>query len=347
MEGTPGWLHQRVKLAVLFGLGLIVALGPVAIRNYAVGGEFHVTTSQMGPNFYIGNNPKADGTYQPLKTGRGDAIYERNDAIAIAEQAMGKELTPGEVSDYFMAESWKFISGDPVGWLNLMGWKTLLTFNGTELVDTEDQYTHATWSPILMGLSFLFHFGVLAPIGLLGLWMTRTQWKELWWAYLMLAAFTASVIFFFVFGRYRFPMVPLLVVFAAPGLVQLYDLWKTQKAAVLKFAPALVLLLIFCNVPIVDTKLARSLTLSNFGVQALIRDDVDQAEQFFQESVELKPDNAVAHCNLAVLYWRHDDPQKAREHFHRALALNPKFQSAKERLERMEKELAAAYGPLP
>ena len=54
-----------------FALGLAVVLLPVAVRNYAVGGGFYLTTSQFGPNFYIGNNPHADGTYVPLKYGRG------------------------------------------------------------------------------------------------------------------------------------------------------------------------------------------------------------------------------------------------------------------------------------
>jgi hypothetical protein len=34
---------------------------PVAARNRIVGGEWHLTTSQLGPNLYIGNNPHADG----------------------------------------------------------------------------------------------------------------------------------------------------------------------------------------------------------------------------------------------------------------------------------------------
>ncbi len=336
-------LKGRIAFCLAFGLGLMVALAPVAFRNYYVGGEFHVTTSQMGPNFYIGNNPTADGTYSPLRVGRGDAIHERNDAVEIAENAMGRTLTPGEVSDYFMAQSWAFISADPIGWLKLLGKKTLLTFNGTELVDTEDQYTHAKWSPLLMVLSTIFHFGLLVPFGFIGLWLTRRNWRELWWAYLMLAAFTASVIGFFVFGRYRFPMVPLLMMFAAPGLVHLYDIWKGQGARkLISFVPAFACLIVFCNLPLVDRELAQSITLSNFGVQALIRDDVELAEGFFNDAIELQPENAVAHCNLGVLYWRHGQSEKARQHFHHALEANPHFESARERLEKMNQELAIA-----
>ena len=84
--------------AALFLAGLAIVLVPVAARNSYVGGGFYVTTSQFGPNFYIGNNPAADGTYQSLRFGRGAPEYERQDATELAERALGKRLTPAEVS---------------------------------------------------------------------------------------------------------------------------------------------------------------------------------------------------------------------------------------------------------
>ena len=71
-------------------------LVPVAIRNYAVGGGFYLTTSQFGPNFFIGNNPNADGTYTSLRFGRGAPEYERQDATELAEHATGRTLTPSK-----------------------------------------------------------------------------------------------------------------------------------------------------------------------------------------------------------------------------------------------------------
>jgi 4-amino-4-deoxy-L-arabinose transferase-like glycosyltransferase len=332
----------RMALCCGFGLGLVMTLSPVAIRNYHVGGEFHLTTSQLGPNFYIGNNPNADGTYVPLKPGRGDAIYEQRDAIDVAETALGRSLTPAEVSAYFLAQSLDYIKSDPLDWLKLIGTKALLTINATELVDTEDQYTHAMWSPPLRIASLVFHFGTLLPLGIVGIWLTRRKWRELWWAYLMIGAFTASVIGFFVFGRYRFPLVPLMLIFAAPGIVLIYDGWQEKKLASLTMVgPWLIGLFVVCNLPLVDTTVARSITFSNFGVEALIRDDVKLSEEFFQQALELKPDNAVAHSNLAVLYWRkYARTDMAEAHFNKALEYCPEFDSARERLAAMKQELA-------
>src|SRR4029453_2319033 len=46
----------RLKFAGAVSLGLGIVLLPVTMRNQIVGGEFHLTTSQFGPNFFIGNN---------------------------------------------------------------------------------------------------------------------------------------------------------------------------------------------------------------------------------------------------------------------------------------------------
>ena len=84
-----------------FALGVALLLGPVVVRNYAVSGAVYLTTSQFGPNFYIGNNAAADGSYVPLRFGRGSPEFERVDATELAERAEGRTLTPGEVSSYW------------------------------------------------------------------------------------------------------------------------------------------------------------------------------------------------------------------------------------------------------
>ena len=92
---------------------LALVLVPVAARNAYVGGGFYITTSQFGPNFYIGNNPKADGTYQSLRFGRGAPEYERQDATELAERALGRTLTPAEVSSYWTDQALDFIVSQP------------------------------------------------------------------------------------------------------------------------------------------------------------------------------------------------------------------------------------------
>jgi 4-amino-4-deoxy-L-arabinose transferase-like glycosyltransferase len=136
------WWRARLRWAGLFVTGLVVVLLPVVCRNRIVGGEFHLTTSQFGPNFYMGNGKDATGLYQPLQWGRGDAQFEREDATQLAEQAMGRKLTPSEISRYWTTEALTDIRGDLPRWLRLMGRKWLLIWNVSEVGDSEDQYTY-------------------------------------------------------------------------------------------------------------------------------------------------------------------------------------------------------------
>src|SRR5688572_20376287 len=131
---------------VPFVIGLAVVLTPVVIRNYAIDGGLYVTTSQFGPNFYIGNNPQADGTYASIRFGRGAPEFERTDATEVAEGSVGRSLTASAVSSYWTGRALGYITGQPLDWLRLMGRKTLLLVNRSEMIDTESQESYAEWS---------------------------------------------------------------------------------------------------------------------------------------------------------------------------------------------------------
>ena len=81
-----GRSRRRLAPAGPLLLGAAVVLLPVAVRNRVVGGQFYLTTSQFGPNFFIGNNARSDGTYMSRRFGRGAPEYEQQDATDLAEQ---------------------------------------------------------------------------------------------------------------------------------------------------------------------------------------------------------------------------------------------------------------------
>src|SRR5207247_2013231 len=117
LQGRFGAQGARAVASFLVGVAIVVL--PVAIRNSVVGGGLYVTTSQFGPNFYIGNNPAADGTYQSLRYGRGAPEYERQDATELAEIALGRRLTPAEVSSYWTGKELGCITSRTAAWLML------------------------------------------------------------------------------------------------------------------------------------------------------------------------------------------------------------------------------------
>jgi hypothetical protein len=93
--------RTSVEPLLWFVAGLAIVFAPVVARNYSVDGGFYLTTSQFGSNFYIGNNPNADGTYASIRFGRGAPEFERLDAKEVAEESVGHALSPSEVSSFW------------------------------------------------------------------------------------------------------------------------------------------------------------------------------------------------------------------------------------------------------
>ena len=317
---------DRLRGAAVFLAGIAIVLVPVAARNAYVGGGFYLTTSQFGPNFYIGNNPSADGTYQPLRFGRGAPEYERQDATELAETALGRKLSPAEVSSFWVDKALEFITSRPGAWLRLMARKFALLANATEMLDTESQEAHAEWSwPLRIG-GWFGHFGVLVPLAVLGLVLTWPLQSRLRVVYAMTIAYAASVVVFYVFARYRYPLVPLLIVFAAGGLVQAADALARRRWHLTPALPAAVVLAaVFANWPILSATLMRAITETNLAVALQAEGRIDEAIDHYQRAIALQPEYAPAYNNLgAALHakGRHDE---AIATYQQALRLRPDF----------------------
>ncbi len=100
-----------------------------------------------------------------------------------------------------------FITSQPGAWLTLMARKVALLWNATEMLDTESQEAHAEYSLPLRALGRVGHFGVLVPLAVLGFVLTWPMRRRLWILYAMTLAYAASVVLFYVFARYRYPLV--------------------------------------------------------------------------------------------------------------------------------------------
>jgi tetratricopeptide (TPR) repeat protein len=314
--------RRHLAFAVLFVAGLAAVLAPVALRNRLVGGGFYLTTSQFGPNFYIGNNEAADGTYSPLRPGRGNVKYERKDATELAQEALGRELSPSEVSRYWTGRALAYIQKHPSDWLALMLTKWWLVWNAIELEDSEDLYTYAGWSPPLWLLTRGWHFGILAPLAAWGLVVTWRDRRRLWLLYGMATAYAVGVAAFYVFGRYRYPLVPFLVLFAAGGLAGTVPFLRSARRRTVGAAVGVaVAMAVFSNWPTPFEKNLGAATRYSVANHLHRADRVDEAERFYREALEINPNLAPAHTNLAEILRSSGRIDEAIDHYRATLRI--------------------------
>ncbi len=284
-----------------FIIGCVLVLGPVAVRNGLVSGEWSLTTFQSGPNFYIGNCSEADGRYRPLVRGHETPQFERVDAQKLAEEAVGWKLSAREVSRYWWSQAGEDIAESPARWVKLLGYKLLLTVNRYEIADAESLYVYATYGYPWGVLTNIWHFGVLGPLAVMGVVATWSRRRELWIYYLLIASMAGSVALFFVLARYRLPLVPLSIPFAAAGAVACVTALRQRnwRQLTLLLVPALVAGVVM-NVSIQDERRLDALAWMNAGVAAAEGGDIVVASSCFEHAVAGHPESPEANVNLAL-----------------------------------------------
>src|SRR5213078_2443257 len=215
-----------------------------------------------------------------------------------------------ELSRFWTARALAFIVAEPGSWLKLMARKAALLVNATEMVDTEDQESYAEWSAVLRLLGPVTHFGVLVPLAFAGMLATWSGRSRLWVLYALLIVYALSVVFFFVFARYRYPLVPLLILFAAGGLAAIAEIQSFQRAGFSVLRPAsrkLILqvtavatVAIFVNWPMGSASAMRAVTATNAGTALQSEHRIDEAIAYYRRAIATQPDYAPAYNNLGT-----------------------------------------------
>ena len=315
---------RMITWGAAFALGVFLILFPVALRNKIVGNEFVLTTSNFGFNLYIGNSSQAVGTYTPLVWGRGDWRYERKDATELAEKALGKTLSPTEVSNYWTRKTIDTILSNPFTWLRLMAKKWLLVWNAVELSDTESLYAHYDWSYLLRGIGSVLHFGIIWPLAVLGICLSWKSRSRVWVLYLFMFSYAAGISLFFVFARFRHPMIAILVLFTSAGIIEGVRLFREKHYRTMLIALSIGILPgVMANWDIISKKDCTANTYYNLGVSLEKQGDLADAVQYYRRALVLNASHTMAHNNLGIALWKQRRFDAAVQHFYKALNINP------------------------
>jgi tetratricopeptide (TPR) repeat protein len=332
---TPAKPTKRLKFVyiVFFLLGAIVVIFPVTINNYIKVKDFVLISSQGGINFYMGNNPEADGrSAQPPGriTARGEFLDDAWLAsVVLAEEARGEGLKPSQVSRFWYSEGVKFIFDQPWQWFKLTSRKAAYFWTGVEVTNNEDTYYFTRFSNLLGLLMWqkiiAFPFGIICPLALAGIIVSRKHWRKLLLLYGFIFFYMASVVAFFVCARYRMPVIPVLLIFAAYTIHYCLEKLKSHQYKSLAYClTGIIFLGVLANVDIggvTDRNRARAHLYGAHAYEA--RDDYTKAITEYQGAIELVPDHLQANHGLGILYMKMERYDTAEKIFKKVLSIDP------------------------
>lgn len=330
---AAGWIFfpgHRWQWALSFLAGVAIILGLVAYRNWKVGNDWVPLTAHGGINFYIGNNPHARGVFEPPPILRSGGATLQRDAETIARRALGRPLKPSEVSAFWFGQGREFIKTHPGQFIRLLGRKFTIFFDQLEIADVIHPAFFVRWTPILK-IPFPV-FGWIAPLALLGLILAGRRWRRLILLYLFIAGYVLSTVFYFVNSRYRLPLVPFLLIFAAYAVCWGVERvrkrkWKTGLSAL----AGLVLLVWWVNPQLFGEprfRLNLGAGYNHLGTYFSQQGDLERAREEFAEALRLEPQRPEAHYNLANILFRQGEAETAEAGYREAIRRNPYYESA-------------------
>ena len=222
-RGSVAWRAPALGL-----LAMVVVVTIPTAQNVARGGGFAVIAFSGGPNFYIGNHADADGSYLPLRPGRSDATVEADDAVQLAREASSRALDAAAVSRHWFGEGLRWWGEDPAGAFGLTLKKAVLLLGAWEGNDVHSLSISGRWIVLLNNP--VLRSGVIFPLALAGLIFLRPR-RRFAPLIVFLVASWLSLIPFFVFERFRIPMLAVATILAAAVLVMAFDRWRAGARA--------------------------------------------------------------------------------------------------------------------
>src|SRR5437868_3062781 len=283
----PTRSHFRIVGCALVLFGVAIGTSPCWSHNYFVARDHVFLSAHIGINFWIVNNPDANGypRFPPgLRAGQAAMLQ---DSIDVAEAAAGHPLKRGEVSHYWSVKARDYIERDPGGWLRLLVLKFRTFWSAF-------QYDDLSIITILREQKVTFpgiYFGLVATLALpmmLLLWNTAPLSR---WITAAIVLHLLALLPVFTTERYRLPIVPGLLVFAAFGLITFFNNVVAGKFnSVISYGALLAVSTLFVSWPQSDPSLW-ALDAYNSGWQALESGDLTLAEKKLQLARAYVPTN--------------------------------------------------------
>ena len=316
--------HRWRRSAALFGVGALVALTPLTLRNALVAGDWSQVSSHGGLNFYTGNNPDADGTYRGVPGITPNIVGQQEDARRVAEQSVGRRLDDAEVSAYFYGKSVSWIRSDPVAAVRLFVRKMFYTLNASHLSLNYSFPFFARDSRTLLTFLVVGPW-LLIPLGIVGLVVATPENRRsaylIWLSFVPLYAF--SVALFFASERYRLPLLVPLCIGAGAAIESIGAMAKRAEWSRVTLCLTVVAAIgVVVNWPLgLDN--GRAEARVRMAERLVARERYAEAEQWTARALEHHPTPGIVHFRIGRAFFANRRLDEALQHLQRAARLDP------------------------
>ena len=310
--------------AALLLLGVIIGTSPCWIHNYFIARDPVFLSAHSGINFWIGNNPVANGypRFPPgLRAGQAAMLQ---DSITAAESAAGHSLKRAEVSAFWSTKAKDYITHHFGEWLQSLGTKLRNFWSAFQYDDLSIITSLRENGVIFPGL----YFGVVAAFALPGIILGWVNAPRSRWIAFAILLHICALLPVFVTERYRILVVPGLLVFAAVGLSIFWQSCLTVDfRGIALYCALLVSSTIFVSWPQRNPSLW-ALDAYNSGWQALEANNLALAEKKLSLARAYVPDNAETNFAFGNLRLAQGNGDGAASFYREALGIDSKHKGA-------------------
>jgi 4-amino-4-deoxy-L-arabinose transferase-like glycosyltransferase len=199
----PGTFRQHVMRMLFVGAVASILILPWTIRNYLATGALIPINSNGGWTFYLGNNPYTEQNLADLEQGRTNGwappqeVFRPFADLAFTDTAAWEKRS--------QALGYAFIHDHPGQFLNFALRKLKIFWSPYQHI-----FDRLTWYPLL-------------AFALIGLISSCTAWKKHVSIYALIFLTTLIPVLFTSMPRFRAPIMPVMIIYSAVGLINVYQ----------------------------------------------------------------------------------------------------------------------------
>jgi 4-amino-4-deoxy-L-arabinose transferase-like glycosyltransferase len=331
---SPRW--RSFVAVMMFGLGLVLALAPMAARNLAVTGHPDIgPVHGGGTSFFIGNNPGSKGVWNDAGLLSANLSTESEELVAALsiDPSLSERDRARAIGDALYERSLEWIAENPGDFVALELRKLWLTIGDQQMTQDYDWLGERELLPwahrVGVGFSLLLALGILGAGALVrGRWQPspspspdsppalvrdRATRRALAWFLLgQIAAPLAANLLYFTSAQHRLPLVVPLALLSGPGLLALVETVRdhsrpwNDRALPLWLLPVALLALVQGPWPRNKVRTPHPVHYYNLSMAQDSIGEPRDALASMNQAIELRPDSAIfrqrrAHLRVRLL----------------------------------------------